>query len=272
MRIPHWKWLLASLLSLGAHISVVYLLFFQSRFEPSPLPTAAVIVEFSNPPQSITMEHDLPIGPPQQMSQEATVAEPEPEKREIPELPTVEQESPPDVKPEIEVAKAQKQPDKRVIKPKKVQPEKPKKQQKNQEKRALAEQESPAGSMTSSAPPKGESNKIAAEFNSSGKSIQAEANWRGLVKAHLERRLRYPEQALKKRWKGKSTIRVRLDQSGNVLAVELTNPSGRTEFDREAVDNAKRSSPLPKPPAELLSGNQLIFTVPIQFDYETYRH
>lgn len=266
------KWLIAFLASLLLHLGVLYHYFFRNQIEPTPLLASAVIVEFSNPPQSIQIEHSLPIGPLQQVSMETTVEESKPQEAPKPDLPTVEQESPKEVEPEIVVAKTEKEPHKRLEKPQNLQktPNKPSLQKKPKN-LPLAEREAPKGSQAATAPPSGNSDKIAAEFNSSGRDSSIEANWRGLVKAHLERRLRYPEQALRKRWKGKTIVKLQIDAEGNVLSSDIVKSSGRTEFDREALDNGKRASPLPKPPKTLIQGNRALLSIPIDFDYEKYR-
>ena len=91
------------------------------------------------------------------------------------------------------------------------------------------------------------------------------------MKSHLERNLRYPEQALRKRWKGLASINLILDAQGNVLKVNLLKSSGKDILDREAINTAKRSSPLPVPPVHLRTQATISINVPVSFDYERYR-
>ena len=289
---PFFKWLLACLGSIFLHILVGYYYFFKVEIPPSQLTASAVIVEFSDPPQSIFMPTELPIGPPQQISEESM-----PEPRQVepdlmesdPEL-AVEEPTPPDVKPEIIVEqkpketikpkdnikkKESKKPLKEKVKPKETPQDSQivKKPKPNTEKRKnnRSDKVSPAGSNVATAAPSGTSNRIAAEFNSSSQGKSLEINWRGLVKSHLERNLRYPEQALRKRWKGLASINLILDAQGNVLKVNLLKSSGKESLDREAINTAKRSSPLPVPPAHLRAQATISIDVPVSFDYEKYR-
>ncbi|MGX2987547.1 TonB family protein, partial [Ursidibacter sp. B-7004-1] len=261
-----------------------YYYFYKKEITINELVASAVIVDFSDPPQSIVISSELPVGPPQQISTETTIEEPAESKAEpeIEEL-VIEEPTPPEVKPEI-VVKQQKET--KIVKPEKDKPkaiEKVKKEPKPnknreakkqpREKKTLpvADKESPAGSNVATAPPSGNSNKIASNFNSSSRGTSLEINWKALVKSHLEKRLRYPEQALRKRWKGKPVIQIILDSKGNVLSSTVISSSGKESFDREAIDNAKRSSPLPQPPADLLQNNKISINIPINFDYDNYR-
>lgn len=236
-------------------------------------------MEFSNPPQSISIIHDLPIGPLQNIAVAQMIESSAPTREQkMEDLPTVEQESPQDVTPEIIVEKKEtkKKQNKKTLKQDNIvkklnHPNKVKKKA-LQNKSSPITQAGSSGAETATAPPTGNSDKIAAEFNSSGNSNDILANWRGLIKSRLERSLKYPEQALRKRWKGKPKIRILIDREGKVISVEIDRSSGKREFDIEAVNNAKRSSPLPKPPAELIKDKStLSLTVPISFDYEKHR-
>ncbi|MGX2969470.1 TonB family protein [Ursidibacter sp. B-7004-1] len=281
---PIIKWIGAFILSILFHLFFGYYYFYKKEITINELVASAVIVDFSDPPQSIVISSELPVGPPQQISTETTIEEPAESKAEpeIEEL-VIEEPTPPEVKPEI-VVKQQKET--KIVKPEKDKPkaiEKVKKEPKPnknreakkqpREKKTLpvADKESPAGSNVATAPPSGNSNKIASNFNSSSRGTSLEINWKALVKSHLEKRLRYPEQALRKRWKGKPVIQIILDSKGNVLSSTVISSSGKESFDREAIDNAKRSSPLPQPPADLLQNNKISINIPINFDYDNYR-
>ena len=289
---PLFKWLIAFIGSLFLHILFGYYYFFKAEIPISELTASAVIVEFSDPPQSIFMPTELPVGPPQQVSVESI---PEPEQIEPNLIESgselaVEEPTPPEVKPEIIVEQKPKE----TSKPKdnikknerkkplkeKVKPKEPiqdsqivKKPKPNTEKRknGLSDKVSSAGSNVATAAPSGTSNRIAAEFNSVSQGQNSELNWRSLVKAHLQRNLRYPEQALKKRWKGVAIINIILDSQSNVVSVKLLKSSGKDSFDREAIENAKRSSPLPKLPHHFGASSQVSLDVPVNFDYDKYR-
>lgn len=97
-------------------------------------------------------------------------------------------------------------------------------------------------------------------------------DWQKQVIIAIERKLQYPAQALTKKWGGKPQVRITIDPSGNVLSVTLAKSSGKTILDNEAIATAKRASPLPKPPSEIMQGsNQKSFVIPIRFDYKKYQ-
>ncbi|KAE9531769.1 hypothetical protein A1D25_01385 [Ursidibacter arcticus] len=282
---PIIKWFSAFILSILFHLLFGYYYFYKKEITINELVASAVIVDFSDPPQSIVISSELPVGPTQQISTETTIEEPAESKAEpeIEEELVIEEPTPPEVEPEI-VVKQQKET--KTVKPEKDKPKaiekvkkepKPnkhreaKKQPKEKKTLPVADKESPAGSNVATAPPSGNSNKIASNFNSSSRGTSLEINWKALVKSHLEKRLRYPEQALRKRWKGKPVIQIILDSKGNVLSSTVISSSGKESFDREAIDNAKRSSPLPQPPADLLQNNKISINIPINFDYDNYR-
>lgn len=290
---PLVKWFIALIGSLLLHFLFGYYYFFKADIPVSELTSSAVIVEFSDPPQSIFMPVELPVGPPQQISTES-LPEPEQENANEPEISSdlaVEEQTPLDVKPEIVVQQKpkkmikpkdnlkkneSKKPSKEKVKKKKEDPQNTKivkKPQLNKEKNKNTHLDkiSVAGSNVATAPPTGTSDRIAAEFNSNSQGRSLEMNWKGLVKLHLERNLRYPEQALRKRWKGIANIKLILDSQGNVLKASLVTSSGKESLDREAIENAKRSSPLPKPPAHLTGQTTISIDVPVSFDYEKYR-
>lgn len=262
-----FKWFLTFLLSLLIHY-ILYSLYGFSNIKvehPSP---QAVMVEFSDPPQSILIEHSLPIGVLQSQSQASEAVSP-PKEEDPNELPQVEQHTPtPD--PEIKASTAQ-----RKVKPKELQkfakkvplvtPQKRQITQKVNEVRPQSSNQSVNNPQTT-APPKLTGNKVAAEFNSSGNNQSVLLNWKAKVQTLLEKNLRYPMQALNKGWEGKAVVKAIINQTGKVVNVQLVSSSGRTILDNEALNLMQRVS-LPAPPPEWLNQNQIISTFPIVFDY-----
>ncbi|MDG6896325.1 cell envelope integrity protein TolA [Volucribacter amazonae] len=269
------QWSITMLVSLLLHCLVIYY-FIRTPLQPqSPLLMSAVMLEFSDPPQSISIVEQVPIGPVQQMVKKTQLPEHQENQAQQDNLPRVEEYSPPEVEPEIVVKKQEnKETIEKAKTNKNVSHNKQqliKKQRENKVKQAVIDKvESPHSNHLTTAPVEGNSQKIAAEFTSSSKGNAKQVTWNALVRSHLERYLRYPQQALNKKWRGRTMVRITIDPNGKVLTVSLHQSSGRSEFDHEAIANVKRASPLPKPPAHLVSGQTLQFIVPINFDYDKY--
>ncbi|TCK01687.1 protein TonB [Volucribacter psittacicida] len=269
------QWGITLAISLLIHCGIIYYVVRTPLENHSPLLMSAVMLEFSDPPQSISIIEQVPIGPVQQMVKKTQLPEHQENQSLQDNLPSVEDHSPPEVKPEIVVKKQENQEIVKKVKPKKnVSHNKEqliKKQRENKVKQAVIDKvESPYSNHLTTAPVDGNSQKIAAEFTSSSQGNSKQVTWNALVRSHLERYLRYPQQALNKKWRGRTMVRITIDPSGKVLAVSLHQSSGRAEFDHEAIANVKRASPLPKPPAHLISGQTLQFIVPINFDFDKY--
>ncbi|MCW9710287.1 energy transducer TonB [Avibacterium sp. 21-586] len=211
---------------------------------------SAVMVEFSDPPQSIVSVQEFAIGPPQiitQDSQKTDVSEPEVKKEVL--LPRLD-ESESMEQAEIVVEKKDKPVNKEKIKPiKKV---KKTSRKENKKKKQVNHINSVATGQAVLVAPDGDSNKIAAEFNSSGNLKTDRASWQSLLMAHLQRYQRYPAQSLKNQIEGKPIVTIEIDHSGRVLSARLKKSSGNEELDSEAVNTVRRASPLPKPPYEIM--------------------
>jgi protein TonB len=80
----------------------------------------------------------------------------------------------------------------------------------------------------------------------------------------LERFKVYPQLAQRRRLEGTSTLRVRIDRRGRVLASSLEKPTGQHLLDDAALDMVKRAQPFPPIPAAYPE-DTFEFLAPVQF-------
>jgi protein TonB len=92
----------------------------------------------------------------------------------------------------------------------------------------------------------------------------AEANWQGLLLAHLEKHKKYPKSARKRHEQGTSFLRFRMDRNGAVLSFALARSSGHAALDEEVLAMIARAQPLPALPAEM-ADSVIEIVVPVQF-------
>jgi periplasmic protein TonB len=88
-----------------------------------------------------------------------------------------------------------------------------------------------------------------------------DANYRGLVAAHLARYKRFPPEAQRNGAQGSASVRFVLSGSGGVTSVSLVRGTGVAALDQEAVAMVHRASPFPAPP----NGRPISFTVPVSY-------
>jgi protein TonB len=106
----------------------------------------------------------------------------------------------------------------------------------------------------------------AAPINSPSPSmIAARQSYNGLLHAQLKRNFRYPRISQQRREEGQVLMRMVLDRDGNLLEVTLLRGSGHERLNREALATARRASPLPVPPPEIMTGDTLRREVPFGF-------
>jgi len=79
-------------------------------------------------------------------------------------------------------------------------------------------------------------------------SSWSNANYSGLVEAHLKRYKRYPAEAQSRGEQGRATVSFALDGGGRVTRVSLVRGTGHAALDQEAVAMVRRASPFPAPP------------------------
>jgi periplasmic protein TonB len=90
----------------------------------------------------------------------------------------------------------------------------------------------------------------------------ADANYPGLVAAHLARHKQFPAAARRLGHRGDATVTFALDENGRVTSVKLVRGTGVASLDEEAQAMVRRASPFPPPP----SRHPISFTVPISFN------
>lgn len=95
----------------------------------------------------------------------------------------------------------------------------------------------------------------------SSKPSNAVLTWQKAVALHLDKHKHYPDAADSHGDEGVATVWVSIDRSGKVVTTQLIASSGSRALDVEALEVFTRSSPLPRPPAEM--GDD--FSLPIRF-------
>lgn len=219
------------LLVLGAHIGLgVWALNWHVEAAPIELPPAAMLLELAPLP---------------------TVAPP-------PAPPVIQQPTPePEVvvapKPKLVLEKPKPKP---VVKPLKPSPIPPVPAAKP------VAQAAPTASTAPAAAP------AAAQASTSNATSAAKVSWQSQLLSHLARYKRYPDEARRRGIQGTCQVRFNLDHAGKVLSVELAKSSGNTALDRATLSMIRRASPVPTPPAELLSNGQLEIVAPFIYALE----
>ncbi|AFT69664.1 putative energy transducer TonB [Alloalcanivorax dieselolei B5] len=246
-------WGLALLVAAMAHGLVVWGWLWHPRQEASVLPAAAPqVVEVTLIAAPETPEA-LPPGPKQV---EAAPSEPEPVVEPEPEPP------PPVPKVKAEVALREKS------EPPREKPEPEKKQTRPQRKvsRQSSEQAAPQTTAPAAVPDAqpGEVAGAPAVGAPSQSEINARQRWQSLLRAHLDRRKRYPRQARMRQQQGVPWVSFTMNREGKVLSVSLSRSSGVEALDKETLALVHRAEPLPIPPAEV-KGERLSLTVPVEF-------
>lgn len=96
------------------------------------------------------------------------------------------------------------------------------------------------------------------------KNEQAVATWRSQILALVERNKRYPEAARSRREQGITQVRFMLDRKGQVSNAEITQSSGSSALDGEAIALLQRAQPFPAPP-DSFEGQSVAVKLPIRF-------
>jgi len=184
-----------------------------------------------------TTPTDIAPGPEQVMSEALPMAKPE--------------ETPPDETPEMPSAP---NPDAAVALQTKPQPE-------------VTQQQ--AAAATTSAPP-AINERIApvamapTQGVPSDKNSEAVVTWRTQVLALVEKNKRYPQAARSRREQGTAQVSFTLDRQGMVVSARVTQSSGFSALDDEAIALLKRAQPFPAPP-RTFPGEFVVVRQPIRF-------
>jgi len=264
-------WAGAALIVLTVHAgAAIWLLREPEMLAADNAPPPAIMIELAETPEASTTE-ETEISPDQETADasapaekvEEPVEEPEVEEEVVQEEPEpVEQEEPEEELPQLEkvevplpVAKPKPPEPKKEI----VKKEEPKKKpvKKRQQEQVSSKQEVKAQAQVT------QSNRNAARQSSSGffSSSVSPARWQSRLKAHLERRKKYPSGARSRREEGVAYVRFRIDDSGKVLSASLVRSSGWPELDKEVLSLVHRASPVPAPPP----GVDKTITAPVEF-------
>ncbi|MCR6572043.1 energy transducer TonB family protein [Campylobacter insulaenigrae] len=100
------------------------------------------------------------------------------------------------------------------------------------------------------------------------KQIQS---YQALLMAHLLKFQKYPQQALLEKQEGQVSIKVIINEHGNVILKDIKKYSSHTILNNEALDLITRASPLPKPPKEMLqNNNKITFVLPINYNIREF--
>lgn len=243
----------------------------QAAQEPPPpaAPPAPMVEPEPLPEPPIPIPPIDPV-PPSMREPEVVLPKPAPEKPKIQEVVEAPKEQPKE-KPE------EKPPEKAAEKPKEKPPEKPKETAKEKPRpvtkpdpkaEPTVAEETPPQPSQQAAPAAAPLQQAAAPAAPSAADIarraNAEANWQGLLLAHLEKHKKYPKSARKRHEQGTSFLRFRMNRDGTVLSYALARSSGHEALDDEVLAMIARAQPLPSLPAEMTE-TVVEIVVPVQF-------
>ena len=226
---------LCLLLVLGAHIALgVWALGWRVAATPIELPPAAILLELAPLPTVAP--------PPATTASSEPIATPEPMVVPKPKLLLEKPKPKPKPKPVVKPVKPTPTPPAPVVKPAPPAP--------------------PSASTAPAAAP------VAAQPSVSHATAAAKATWQSQLLNHLARYKRYPDQARRRGIQGTCQVRFNLDRHGKVLSVALAKSSGNAALDQATLSMINRASPVPTPPAELLSNGQLELVAPFIYALE----
>jgi protein TonB len=221
------------LLVLGVHAGLgIWALNWQVQALAVELPPATMLIEL--PPQPTVAPPPAPA-----VIQQAT---PEPERVVAPKPKLVLEKPKPKAKPVVQQAKPAPTPP--VLAAKRV------------------EHATPTPNTAPAAAP------VAAQPSNSRATAAAKASWQSQLLSHLARYKRYPDEARRRGIQGTCQVRFNLDHNGAVLSVELAKSSGNAALDRATLAMIRRASPVPTPPAQLLSNGHLEIVAPFIYSLE----
>jgi protein TonB len=92
-------------------------------------------------------------------------------------------------------------------------------------------------------------------------------NYGGLLAREFAKYKQYPRLAQVRGWQGTVRIKLEIDANGNTISTTVSESSGFDILDKQAIEMAKKASPLPSPP-EALRHRPFTVTVPVQFRLE----
>ncbi|WP_119300390.1 energy transducer TonB [Dongia deserti] len=258
--LARWSVALATILLLHAGAALGGMIVWETTEPPTP-PPAAIMLELAPIPAAPPAPQTLAPQEPE------PVPEPEPEPPvdltqlllPIPELPL----TPPDIPaPEVELPKPepekkkveQPKPEKPKEKPKKEVVQKPKPKPEPDLEPTVVQKPAPQATQQDAAaaePVPAAPTPAAPSAAEIARRTAAEANWQGMLQAHLQKHQKYPRSAQRRSVEGTAFIRFRMDRSGKVLSYSLVRSSGSETLDEAALAMIEDAQPLPPLPADL---------------------
>jgi periplasmic protein TonB len=233
------RWLASFVLVLAAHGLVVLTLVRWQKSVSMPADRAQAVIL------------DLPAAPP--------VIEPTPQPISEPEPPPLVQpsEPPPPIEPEELIEKIELPEVPQVVEPEVVLPPPPKPERKPPPPKPVVRQPEPPPKPAEAAPtpPPAAVAAPAASAPAARPAAQPSPDMLGsfhaLLRAHLQRHMRYPRAAQMRNQHGVAQLRLILDRSGQVIEARVERSSGVAVLDREVLATVDRAHPLPTIPPEL---------------------
>jgi periplasmic protein TonB len=241
------RWTFAGLAMLAAHagIAAAWMLLHRPDLAPSGAPV--VLVELA-PLPSAPAEKPLDIPAEQEMVQAPPEVQPQPEEQAIEPPPP---EPPPPPVPEVVTSVVPPPPEKPPEKKVETKPAPPKPQKKPPAPRTAQRASAPAPAA-------------APQLGLTAQASAAQASWRDLLVAHLQRHKRYPADAQARHDQGTVLLSFTMDRNGHVLSRSIARGSGVAALDQEVLAMIQRAQPLPAfPPA--MPQARMSLTVPIRF-------
>lgn len=225
---------------LGVHAAVIIIALNWPAPKPMELPPAAMMVELPPLP-----EPPAPPPPPKVAQPQPPVPVEEPPLPKLAEAPAPKIAVPKPVKPKV----------KPQPKPEEKKPEPPKEVPQEVAKTAPTESEKQAA-------PKPQAPQPPAPPADS----QAKRTWQSDLLQHLAKYKKYPYLAKVRRNEGTVVLEFTLDSDGKLLGASLAMSSGSSLLDEAALTQVRNASPMPKPPAEMLSGGTVKLKAPFNFN------
>ena len=103
---------------------------------------------------------------------------------------------------------------------------------------------------------------------SQGEIDRERALWMAKLQAYLSKRLHYPDRERRFNRPGSKhalLVNFTIDAQGRILASEVKQSTARSSFDRDVQRQLRKASPVPPPPAKVLSGNRMTIDYPLNF-------
>jgi periplasmic protein TonB len=243
------RWAVAALIVCVLHVGGAALALMSWPEEEADDPAAGAMSVDMAPPAAARVDSvDLPPGPEEVDRKLAPEASKEVVEKVQEDIPPVERSPAPE--PEVTLPKPQPEKEQPKEEPKEATPDKQQVEQQDADTVATA----PPPVEAQPAP------SAAQSPNPSPSNARAQAIWERSLLRQIERhRLDYSFQ----KWrgmKGEVLVRFKMDETGQLIASEVTRSSGSPALDDAALRLLHRASPFPRPPAGVL----LDFTMPIR--------